>query len=158
LGDRVMTIQKRWKRLLYEITLAGIALRRQDYQELDPQIAPAVHALNAIEGVATIGSCQGHVAWLTGRFSAPYLYFTAPVWFANQLCQKLQTSPWHLSAMFNNRCQLCFHLTHRRYRQAYRSLVPFSLTYHLGYHREKADKELVQLAQLISTIEEIKVT
>ncbi|HDM8062756.1 MULTISPECIES: hypothetical protein [Vibrio] len=153
-----MTIQKRWKRLLYEITLAGIALRRQDYQELDPQIAPAVHALNAIEGVATIGSCQGHVAWLTGRFSAPYLYFTAPVWFANQLCQKLQTSPWHLSAMFNNRCQLCFHLTHRRYRQAYRSLVPFSLTYHLGYHREKADKELVQLAQLISTIEEIKVT
>ncbi|MGR4021691.1 hypothetical protein K9D08_27565 [Vibrio harveyi] len=153
-----MTIQKRWKRLLYEITLAGIALRRQDYQELDPQIAPAVHALNAIEGVATIGSCQGHVAWLTGRFSAPYLYFTAPVWFANQLCQRLQTSPWHLSAMFNNRCQLCFHLTHRRYRQAYRSLVPFSLTYHLGYHREKADKELVQLAQLISTIEEIKVT
>ena len=153
-----MTIQKRWKRLLYEITLAGIALRRQDYQELDPQIAPAVHALNAIEGVATIGSCQGHVAWLTGRFSAPYLYFTAPVWFANQLCQKLQTSPWHLSAMFNNRCQLCFHLTHRRYRQAYRSLVPFSLTYHLGYHREKVDKELAQLAQLLSTIEEIKVT
>ncbi|HFQ4927124.1 TPA: hypothetical protein ACGU4W_004387 [Vibrio vulnificus] len=153
-----MTIPKRWKRLLYEITLAGIALRRQDYQELDPQIAPAVHALNAIEGVATIGSCQGHVAWLTGRFSAPYLYFTAPVWFANQLCQRLQTSPWHLSAMFNNRCQLCFHLTHRRYRQAYRSLVPFSLTYHLGYHREKADKELAQLAQLLSTIEEIKVT
>ncbi|WP_447401319.1 hypothetical protein [Vibrio harveyi] len=153
-----MRLPKRWKRLLYEITLAGITLRRQDYQELDPQIAPAVHALNAIEGVATIGSCQGHVAWLTGRFSTPYLYFTAPVWFANQLCQRLQTSPWHLSAMFNNRCQLCFHLTHRRYRQAYRSLVPFSLTYHLGYHREKVDKELALLAQQLSTIEEIKVT
>ncbi|KNH10865.1 hypothetical protein AB4151_02830 [Vibrio splendidus] len=153
-----MTTQKRWKKLLYEITLAGIALRRQDYQELDPQIAPAVHALNAIEGVATIGSCQGHVAWLTGRFSAPYLYFTAPVWFANQLSQRLKTSPWHLSSMFNNHDQLCFHLTHKRYRRAYRSLVPFSLTYHLGYHREKADKELAQLAQLLSTTEAIKVT
>lgn len=153
-----MTSKSRWKKLFYEITLAGIAHRKQSYQELDPKIASAVHTLNAIEGVATIGSCQGHVAWLTGRFSAPYLYFTAPVWFANQLSQRLKTSPWHLSAMFNHHCQLCFHLTHKRYSRAYRSLVPFSLTYHLGYHREKADKELAQLAQLLSTIEEIKVT
>ncbi|PQJ50003.1 hypothetical protein [Vibrio splendidus] len=153
-----MTSKSRWKKLFYEITLAGIAHRKQSYQELDPQIASAVHTLNAIEGVATIGSCQGHVAWLTGRFSAPYLYFTAPVWFANQLSQRITTSPWHLSAMFNNHCQLCFHLTHKSYSRAYRSLVPFSLTYHLGYHREKADKELAQLAQLLSTIEEIKVT
>lgn len=153
-----MTSKSRWKKLFYEITLAGIAHRKQSYQELDPQIASAVHTLNAIEGVATIGSCQGHVAWLTGRFSAPYLYFTAPVWFANQLSQHLKTSPWHLSAMFNNHCQLCFHLTNKRYSRAYCSLVPFSLTYHLGYHREKADKELAQLAQLLSTIEEIKVT
>ncbi|CAK2094870.1 hypothetical protein [Vibrio crassostreae] len=153
-----MTSTSRWKKLFYEITLAGIAHRKQSYQELDPQIASAVHTLNAIEGVATIGSCQGHVAWLTGRFSAPYLYFTAPVWFANQLSQRLKTSPWHLSAMFNNHCQLCFHLTHKRYSRAYRSLVPFSLTFHLGYHREKANKELAQLAQLLSTIEEIIVT
>ena len=153
-----MTSKSRWKKLFYEIILAGIAHRKQSYQELDPKIASAVHTLNAIEGVATIGSCQGHVAWLTGRFSAPYLYFTAPVWFANQLSQRLKTSPWHLSAMFNNHCQLCFHLTNKRYSRAYRSLVPFSLTYHLGYHREKADKELAQLAQLLSTIEEIKVT
>lgn len=153
-----MTSKSRWKKLFYEITLAGIAHRKQSYQELDPQIASAVHTLNAIEGVATIGSCQGHVAWLTGRFSAPYLYFTAPVWFANQLSQRLKTSPWHLSAMFNNHCQLCFHLTHKRYSRAYRSLVPFSLTFHLGYHREKANKELAQLAQLLSTIEEIIVT
>lgn len=44
---------------------------------IDPKIKPVVDALNAIAGIRTLASCQGHSYGIEGK--PPYVYFKAPI-------------------------------------------------------------------------------
>lgn len=88
--------------------------------KIEPGIRPLVDALNAIPGVETIGSCEGHIRW-TGVFTKrPYVYFRAP----NRLAEHIATflhqdmagrrphleQPWQIQGLFHPELGLCFHL------------------------------------------------
>ena len=87
---------------------------------IEPGIRPLVDALNAIPGVKTIGSCEGHVRWPGWLYKVPYVYFQAPSdvaeHIANFLRQDMATrrphmrQAWIIQGLFHPERGLCFHL------------------------------------------------
>jgi hypothetical protein len=87
---------------------------------IEPGIRPLVDALNAIPGVKTIGSCEGHVRWPGWLYKVPYVYFQAPndvaEHIANFLRQDMATrrphmrQAWIIQGLFHPERGLCFHL------------------------------------------------
>ncbi|EPY00246.1 hypothetical protein [Magnetospirillum fulvum] len=126
-------------------------------QTIEPKIRPLVDALNAIDGVRTIASCQGHVS----RISRPYVYFHCPPAVAEAMAARLHDLNmqddtlsywWHLTAAFNTEHRLCFSLEapdldHRR------SDLSVFVTFVLG--RKKIDRDLSILAASLTQTDPI---
>lgn len=116
-------------------------------QTIEPKIRPLVDALNAIDGVQTIASCQGHAT----RVSRPYVYFHCPPQVAERIAARLDRvrsqgglhHDWRLSGEFNGENRLCFHLSAPGLRHDQGNLSVF-VTYVLG--RKKIDRDLSILA------------
>lgn len=84
-------------------------------QTIERKIQPLVDALNALPGVRTIASCEGHFS----RISRPYVYFHCPPALAETIAARLHdlnmqdnklSHWWHLTGMFNGEHRLCFSL------------------------------------------------
>jgi hypothetical protein len=84
-------------------------------QVVDVAIYPLVQAFNAIDGVATIASCSGHYG-VAGYGGNPYVFFLAPVSFAEKLSRLREESPrsrrfrWNLEISFHPDMGLAFTL------------------------------------------------
>ncbi|MGX9517243.1 hypothetical protein ACWX0P_00080 [Vibrio mediterranei] len=150
-----MSLRNKVRHLFTEMFIAPKNQRAQDYQHIDPKIAPLVSALSQLPGVETIASCQGHVAWLHGHVKPPYVYFTANAELAQRIAKTLHDSDWILAGQFNHQHQLCFRLHSECYERAHRSWIPFQLIYCLGWHRHRVDHDLQTLTQQISAIDPV---
>lgn len=121
-------------------------------QTIEPKISPLVDALNALPGVRTIASCQGHVT----RISRPYVYFHCPPAVAEAMAARLHDLNmqddtlsywWHLTGAFNGEHRLCFSLKapdldHRRgFLKTFLNYVVF---------RKKIDDDLRILADTLN--------
>ncbi|MDF4270177.1 hypothetical protein P3394_23975, partial [Vibrio parahaemolyticus] len=71
-----MSIKQKLHHLFVELFIDPKEQKSRSYHDLDPKIIPLVNALNSLESVTTIASCQGHAA---GWLEAPYVYFNASV-------------------------------------------------------------------------------
>lgn len=107
-------------------------MKKRDYSEIDPQIAPLVAAFNQA-GFITYASCQGH-GWPVHDIK-PYIAFQAEMTqvrpFLSRLRQDaLSTRPqlrwgWNITGHFNCELVLCFRLApegpHRKHSQYLRA-------------------------------------
>ncbi|AVD70434.1 hypothetical protein CAY53_02195 [Desulfobulbus oralis] len=83
---------------------------------IEPNIRPLCEALNAVAGVRTIASCQGHVC----PCSPPYVMFESPLAFAAALEKALREDSmanlprlrvfWEVKGMFDGTYTLRFYL------------------------------------------------
>jgi hypothetical protein len=84
-------------------------------QVVDSAIYPLVQAFNAIDGVATIASCSGHYGAF-GFGGSPYVFFLAPVPFAERFATLLSARPqsgffsWDFEISFHPKMGLAFTL------------------------------------------------
>ena len=94
-------------------------------EPVEPDIKPLVDALNTVEGVEIIASCQGH-KWVDGHRqwlprAEPYVAFSGPTCFAAELEMYirhdadsdepiLRWHPWRVSAYFDTQFKLIFAL------------------------------------------------
>jgi len=116
-------------------------------QTIEPKIRPLVDALNAIDGVRTIASCQGHAT----RVSSPYVTFSCLPLVAEQIAARLDRvrsqgglhHDWRLSGEFNGENKLCFSLRAPGLRHD-RGNLSVLFAYVLG--RQKIDHDLSVLA------------
>jgi hypothetical protein len=97
---------------------------------VEPNIKALVDALNTVESVLTIASCQGHVF----PCRSPYVMFRADVEFAAELAKKLHAdlmadtrsrlrAYWEISGSFNDDFDLCFTLYSPEYHRNLGKLV-----------------------------------
>lgn len=123
------------------------------YSELDKHIAGLVKRLNAIDGIRTVGSCQGHVR--LGK--APYVYLHASPALAGRIEMHLRQAEalgdrrlntlWTLEGMFNEEGILMFRLYAPAYdRQAFTLAGQIKK---LPCFRKKLNRELLSLAKVI---------
>ncbi|MFZ4170373.1 hypothetical protein ACEV60_17165 [Enterobacter ludwigii] len=123
------------------------------YSELDTHISGLVKRLNAINGIRTIASCQGHVR--LGK--APYVYFHASPALASRIEMHLRQAEaegdrrlntlWTLEGMFNEVGILMFRLHAPAYdRQAFTLAGQIKK---LPCFRKKLNRELQALAEVI---------
>ena len=126
--------------------------RKRPYEEIDPAVRPLVDSLNAVQGISTIASCEGH--WYR---KPPYVYFRAPVHLAALIEKRLREDAmnshpklagnWLVEGRFDNNCSLAFCLYAPDYhRIAESDLAAFWL---FGVRRLRIDKELLALAHLV---------
>lgn len=81
-GNSNTTWTETLRSLVSDLVLDVLRPDRRPWTEkpVEPRIAPLVSALNAMPGVMTIASCQGHFALFEPRMA--YVYFQAPTDFA----------------------------------------------------------------------------
>lgn len=113
---------------------------------IEPGIRPVCDALNRLDDVRTLWSCEGHPF----RVSRPYVVFEAPEAVAFRLHKKIHPESvdasleycWWLTANFrpDGRLQWCLEPNCNIPRWRY-----------LPFLRRKVDAELVRLAALIET-------
>lgn len=138
--------------LIHELTVAPKIQRTQEYRDIDPKISALVSALNKINKVSTIASCQGHIA---GHLEPPYVYFYAPNHIVQQLTALIRANnqwfiPWEITGVFNEHNQLTFRLSSLFYDTKYLNLTSRFL--YLGWHRNRVDMDIQLLAKIISDI------
>ena len=139
-----------FKSLLHEWFIMPKQQKNQPYSTVDPRIADLVEAFNAIEGVTTVASCQGHCS---GRDHHPYVYFSAPIEFAAWLSEQCRESrkdkrhytQWEVEGVFNGKNELMFSLFSPLYRQDYLRKG----WWYLGWHRQRVDHELELLTNIV---------
>lgn len=138
-----------------------LGLKKLPYAQIEPAIKPVVDALNAIPGVSTVASCQGHV-FRAGSFwdlllsdgSYPYVYFKAPVNVACVLARALHESSvkekpeirtyWVIEGRFNADFELAFTLIapeQERWAKHFSGRI-----WRYGVFRKKLDADLLALA------------
>lgn len=123
-------------------------------QPIDPKIRPLVEALNGIDGVRTIASCEGHF----GRISDPYVYFHCPPATAESMAARLDGLNhqgrlfhwWTLIGCFNCEHELCFRL-HAPALDHGRGTIRTFVNYVL--FRKRIDGDLALLADELGTVE-----
>jgi len=106
---------------------------------IDRHILPLIRGMNALEGVETFACCQGH--GFCGRFSAPYVAFTAPqsvaCTFQLALEKEVHTSGkrlkfyWYMDARFREDGELIY------------SIKAPSLDRHFWVRRKHIDKDFL---------------
>ena len=148
-----------FKSLLHEWFIMPKQQKNQPYSTVDPRIADLVEAFNAIEGVTTVASCQGHCC---GRDHHPYVYFSAPIEFAAWLSEQCRESrkdkryytPWEVEGVFNGENELMFSLLSPLYRQHCLYSL-YSGWWYLGWHRERVDGELDYLKEIVMNFQHV---
>ena len=90
--------------------------RKRPYAEIDRAIKPLVDSLNAIDGVVTVASCEGHFFGGT-----PYVYFKSSMQVAAKIERLLRETAssdqpifhydWIIKGLFNEEYELtyCLH-------------------------------------------------
>ncbi|MBO0185955.1 hypothetical protein J0683_23945, partial [Vibrio parahaemolyticus] len=146
-------IKQKLHHLFVELFIAPKEQKSRSYHDLDPKITPLVDALNSLENVTTIASCQGHaVGWL----EAPYVYFNASVPMVQKIVTIIRQAhlndkfhhAWKITGEFNEQNQLTFTLSSPYYDENYLEKRIISL----AWHREKVDQDINTLVQIINQI------
>lgn len=142
------------KSLLHEWFIMPKQQKNQPYRTIDPRIVDLVEALNTIDGVSTIASCQGHCS---GRDHPPYVYFSAPIEFAAWLSEQCRESAredkryytqWEVEGAFNSENKLTFVISSPLYHQHCLYSL-YSGWWYLGWHRQRVDNELELLTDIV---------
>lgn len=111
--------------------------RKKPYHVIDEKIRPQVDALNAVPGVETIASCEGHYS----PGDTPYVWFSAPLPFVQALAKVLRDAPeqgivhagWHVTGAFDQDYRMKFELRAASYEREAWSL--FGQGYRLLFRR-----------------------
>ncbi|WP_129831045.1 hypothetical protein [Vibrio parahaemolyticus] len=148
-----MSIKQKLHHLFVELFIAPKEQKSRSYHDLDPKITPLVDALNSLENVTTIASCQGHAA---GWLEAPYVYFNASVPMVQKIVTIIRQAhlndkfhhAWKITGEFNEQNQLTFTLSSPYYDENYLEKRIISL----AWHREKVDQDINTLVQIINQI------
>ena len=124
-------------------------IRKRPYSEIEPAIKPLVDSLNAISGISTVASCEGHFYG-----GAPYVYFNASVQIAASIERLLREAAiknqpalmteWSLDGMFNENYELAFCLRSPEYNR--RTNNPLYAFWLFVVRRRKLDSDLAMLA------------
>jgi len=127
-------------------------LPKKPYTDIDEKIRPLVEALNSLESVVTIASCQGHASWS----NPPYVAFFAreavaaeiQSLFVDKHWRKLPllAERWVVEASFNLDCQLVYCLQSKTYHRMASSIFGSIL---LALYRTNIDKDIQNLTRLI---------
>ena len=127
-------------------------LSKKSYADIDEKIRPLVEALNSLESVVTIASCQGHASWS----NPPYVAFFAreavvaeiQSLFVDKHWRKLPllAERWVVEASFNLDCQLVYCLQSKTYHRMASSIFGSIL---LALYRTNIDKDIQNLTRLI---------
>ena len=123
------------------------------YAPIEPGIRPVCDALNAIPGVKTEWSCEGHTGGTKGP-TGPFVIFTAPVSTAFEVHRLLEQwigddslqFVWQLTANFQDNGTTQYIIKNNDYR------VPggrYSLF--RKWNRRSMDAELIHMAQLLKS-------
>lgn len=123
---------------------------KKPYHIIDEKIRPLVDVLNALEGVETVASCEGHCS----PGDTPYVYFKAPVAFARTLAKELREAPeqgmvhagWEITSVFNENYQLAFSLRSARHEMEAWSTI--GQLYRL-FFRRRIDADIRCIAALV---------
>lgn len=121
---------------------------------IDPKIRPLVDALNAIDGVTTHASCEGHFR----RWSDPYVYFSCAAHIACSIAERLDHIRrqgnlhywWELTGNFNHEFVLWFTL--RSPSLAYKGEIVSFVNYVL--RRQKIDSDISLLSEELRSIQQ----
>ncbi|WP_455291497.1 hypothetical protein [Vibrio parahaemolyticus] len=148
-----MSIKQKLHHLFVELFIVPKEQKSRSYHDLDPKITPLVDALNSLENVTTIASCQGHAA---GWLEAPYVYFNASVPMVQKIVTIIRQAhlndkfhhAWKITGEFNEQNQLTFTLSSPYYDENYLEKRIISL----AWHREKVDQDINTLVQIINQI------
>ena len=148
-----MSIKQKLHHLFVELFIAPKEQKSRSYHDLDPKITPLVDALNSLENVTTIASCQGHAA---GWLEAPYVYFNSSVPMVQKIVTIIRQAhlndkfhhAWKITGEFNEQNQLTFTLSSPYYDENYLEKRIISL----AWHREKVDQDINTLVQIINQI------
>ena len=122
-------------------------------EECDKHVVGLITRMNGIEGIRTVGSCQGHAR--LGK--APYVYFHAPPELAGHIEMRLRQAEaqgdrrlntlWTLEGMFNEEGILMFRLHAPAYdRHSFTLAGQINM---LPCLRKKLNEELLALAEVI---------
>jgi hypothetical protein len=122
-------------------------------QTIEAKILPLVEALNAIDGVCTIASCQGHFP----RISDPYVFFSCSPRQAEAFAKRLDKIQlqgnlhhwWRLTGEFDGESRLCFVLRSPsldREKGALRTFLNYVV------FRKKIDNDLSLLSDMLQDI------
>lgn len=129
------------------------ATKGEDWRNapVEPNIRGLVDALNAVPGVRTRASCQGHV--FPG--SPPYVMFEAPIAFASALERRLREdalSPkprlptlWTVEGIFDGEFQLRFFLIAPEYKRRTKTLC-------MTFRKKRMIKDFDAIALFVSEI------
>ena len=150
-----MSIKQKLHRLFVELFIAPKEQKSRSYHDLAPKIAPLVDALNSLESVTTIASCQGHV----NRLSMPYVYFHRSTQQAALIAKRLKELwekhqlhvRWKLTGQFSTSQILCFHLSAVLYDQSYSQFLLWRC-WHYGLYRHYIDQDVNVLGQQLGEI------
>ena len=146
---------------LFDFSLNSSQSKARSYTEIDPKIDPLVKALNSLESVVTIGSCQGHASWS----NPPYVAFFAQESVAAEIQSLLVDECWRklpplaerwtLEAGFNLSGQMVYCLQSKAYHRMASSIFGSVL---LVLFRTNIDKDIQILTQLIKLHSESKLS
>jgi hypothetical protein len=118
---------------------------------IEPGVQPLCDALNALPGVSTLWSCEGH----PDRPSRPYVIFSAPESIAFSLHQKLERGAdvdalefsWWLKAHFDAAGAMQYTIEPNDYR------IPGDpWPFRRKWNRKGMDQELKRLANLVAQV------
>lgn len=131
---------------------------KKPYSEIDEKIRPLVDAMNGTGVIQTVASCQGHDYLLFG-YSAPYVYFKAPIRVAELIEQQLREANlsnepnlkagWTVRGVFDENCKITFLLYSPKYSVYLSDIFNIRLVYELWINRTQLDTEIIYLADLI---------
>ena len=124
----------------------------KSYADIDQKIKPLVKALNSLESVVTIASCEGHASWS----NPPYVAFFAKEEIAAEIQSLLVDKHWTKSSLllegwvveagFNLDYKLLYCLQSKTYHRMASSIFGSVL---LALFRTNIDKDIQILTQLI---------
>lgn len=125
------------------------ATRRRPYEEIEPAVKPVVDSLNAISGVSTVASCEGHFYG-----GPPYVYFKAPVQTAASIERLLRQAAvndqpvfqtgWVIYGLFNEKYEQTFYLHSPEYHR--RANSPLQAAWLFAVRRRRLNSDLSALA------------
>ena len=132
--------------------LMGHYTPMKSYADIDEKIKPLVKALNSLESVVTIASCEGHASWS----SPPYVAFFAKKEIAAEIQSLLVDKHWKKSSLlferwvveagFNLDYKLLYCLQSKTYHRMASSIFGSVL---LTIFRTNIDKDIQILTRLI---------
>ena len=124
----------------------------RSYADIDKKIEPLVKALNSLESVVTIASCQGHASWSNPPYVAFFAHEAVAAEIQSLFVDKhwrkmpLLAERWVVEASFNLDCQLVYCLQSKTYHRMASSIFGSIL---LALYRTSIDKDIQILTQLI---------